>query len=217
MEPVRCNTDAGAAGRASQLDAPGLWPGCSVWWVGGENVMSTRCMNYFFSRIYQTVQRINFWCTRLIEASNICRYLSPNLWVAHWHVSFWTILGKHVFFSKPEAIFPYLSKPFLYKGLIKSLKPTVALVGVSCALVTALSWECECVTCGWRSMSPAVYTAFWVQPLRVRDTLTSAVTPVTQEDMLFFDSGLQSAPLMTRQKAHIYWKVTDEKRWSGRY
>ena len=130
----------------------------------------------------------DFWCTCRFKASNICWYLSPNLLEGLWRVILDYSWQTWVFFSKPEATFPYLSKPFLYKGLIKSLKPTLALVGVSCTLVTALSWECECVTCGWRSMSPAVYTASRVQPLRVRDTLTSAVSPVTQEDMLFFDS-----------------------------
>ena len=141
-----------------------------------------------FTKLCRGSTTFNFWCTCRFKASNICWYLSPNLLEGLWRVILDYSWQTWFFFSKPEATFPYLSKPFLYKGLIKSLKPTLALVGVSCALVTALSWECECVTCGWRSMSPAVYTASRVQPLRVRDTLTSAVSPVTQEDMLFFDS-----------------------------
>lgn len=47
---------------------------------------------------------------------------------------------------------------------------------------------CVCITWGWRSMSPAVYTP-GKRPLskpRVKNTLTSAAPSVTQEDMLFF-------------------------------
>ncbi len=49
---------------------------------------------------------------------------------------------------------------------MKSLKPTLHLVGVSCVLVTAVTREggLVCGAYGWRSMHPAVHTEFGPPP-----------------------------------------------------
>lgn len=73
---------------------------------------------------------------------------------------------------------------FLYGGLIKSLKPTLSLVGVFCVLVKVLSRECDCVLDLDGGQCLPLCTQHLqphVQPgAGVKNTLTSAVSPVTQ-------------------------------------
>lgn len=124
-----------------------------------------------------------------------------------------------LFCSIKIALGKHCQQRLLHRGLIKSLKPTVNLMGVSSVLVTALSRECEsacvyvCVCYMWMevNVSRCVHSMeAHVQPSQVKNIPTSAVFSVTQEDMLFFNSNNPHHCKLNGEASFI-WKVKQTK------